>query len=257
MPELACRPGDPLRVALPPTAATSNAPAPSTTNEPDRTSSPGDRVDSSRLARQDRLVEPQPGRVRERPVRDDLVAWRSRTRSPTTTSRDVHRRAPLRHARRSRCGATSAASSVELRRCARSSCQIPIPVFVTTIPRKSASRQSPKTSVRRPSESRIALNGVIVFARTIVAVERLAGGSGGVPRAARRAAASASVRPCAHRAELPLVTECHARAARPCRSSARGSRSPSAAPPSPPRSRGARRVVAAGPAPSSRRAAPA
>ena len=42
------------------------------------------------------------------------------------------------------------------------------------IPRKSASRQSPKTSVRSPSASRIALNGVTTFARTMLAVERLA-----------------------------------------------------------------------------------
>ena len=70
-----------------------------------------------------------------------------------------------------------------------------MPVFVTTIATKSASRQSPKTSVRRPSESRIALNGVKVLARTIVRVDRLAAASGGAPRAARRAAASASVKP--------------------------------------------------------------
>ena len=72
---------------------------------------------------------------------------------------------------------------------------MPIPVFATMIARKSASRQSPKTSVSSPSARRIALNGVIAFARTIVPVDLLAGDSCGSLRAARRAAASVSDRP--------------------------------------------------------------
>ena len=51
------------------------------------------------------------------------------------------------------------------------------------IPRKSASRQSPKTSVRRPSASRIALNGVSAFARTM---RRRRPARGGLPRLAAR-----------------------------------------------------------------------
>ena len=135
------------------------------------------------------------------PVRIDSSSRRpsrpaaARLRRPGRRARagsDPPRRSPRRAPTRGSpslttvaCGATSAASSSSFR-LARSSCQIPMPVFVTTIARKSASRQSPKTSVRRPSESRIALNGVRVLARTIVRVDRLAAASGGSP--ARRQA---------------------------------------------------------------------
>ena len=61
--------------------------------------------------------------------------------------------------------------------------------------RKSASRQSAKTSVSSPSTARIALNGVSTFARTIDAVERLVAGGADGPRSARRRRASAWVSP--------------------------------------------------------------
>ena len=57
-----------------PTALTTYAPAPSTANEPERTSSPRLRDAGVGLAGQDRLVEREPVAALERPVGDDLVA---------------------------------------------------------------------------------------------------------------------------------------------------------------------------------------
>ena len=108
------------------------------------------RIDSSSwspalVSRKPSATTWSPGREPDEVALDDLATREAARGSPSRTT--VAR------------GATSAASSSSF--CfARSSCQIPIPVFVTMIPRKSASRQSPKTSVRRPSASRIALNGV-------------------------------------------------------------------------------------------------
>jgi hypothetical protein len=50
---------------------------------------------------------------------------------------------------------------------ARASCPIPIAVFATRIPRKSASRQSASASVTTPATARIALKTVKTFAMTI------------------------------------------------------------------------------------------
>jgi hypothetical protein len=45
---------------------------------------------------------------------------------------------------------------------------IPIPEFATRIPRKSASRQSPKTRVSVPKTARIRLKTVKTLARTML-----------------------------------------------------------------------------------------
>ncbi len=71
-----------------------------------------------------------------------------------------------------------------------------MPEFATRIPRNRASLQSPALRVRTPNTTRMRLNTVRVFARTMLAVDRLvAGGSGSPPRSASRRAASCSVRP--------------------------------------------------------------
>jgi hypothetical protein len=71
---------------------------------------------------------------------------------------------------------------------------MPMPAFATTMKRKSASRQSEKSSVSTPSATRTTLNGVTTFAITMLRVERLAGGSRS-PRSAKRRSASACVSP--------------------------------------------------------------
>src|SRR5687767_7508095 len=63
------------------------------------------------------------------------------------------------------------------------------------IARKRASRQSPNASVSTPSTTRIRLKKVKTLATTMLRVDRLVAGTGGGPRSASRARASASVRP--------------------------------------------------------------
>ena len=76
---------------------------------------------------------------------------------------------------------------------ARSSCVMPIAVFATRIPRKSASRGSPAIRIAAPATARIALNSVKTFARTMLDAERLDEGARAGPRSASLRAASASV----------------------------------------------------------------
>ena len=181
----------------------------------------------------------------------------SRTRSPSTTSETCSERGSPSLTTVAR-GATSAASSSSF--CfARSSCQIPIPVFVTMIPRKSASRQSPKTSVRRPSaeQDRVERRDDVRpdDGRGRPARRRL-------PRLAarrpsRRRFRFGEARGHRNEANTAPATIPSFRRDGPCRSTARAWRSPSAARPSRPRSRAARRGARAARARSSRRGAPA
>ena len=67
--------------------------------------------------------------------------------------------------------------------------------FETRIPRKSASCHAPKVSVSRPKTKRIPFGTFSVFARTMLAYDRLERWRGSLPRAARRRAASTSFRP--------------------------------------------------------------
>ncbi len=71
----------------------------------------------------------------------------------------------------------------------------PIATFASRIPRKSASFHDPKVTVRTPKEKRIPLGTLTVLARRMLAYERLERTRGSPPRALRRLAASASVRP--------------------------------------------------------------
>ena len=68
-------------------------------------------------------------------------------------------------------------------------------MFATRIPRKSASFQEPKVIVSTPNTNRIPFGMVSVFARMMLAYERLERWRGSSPRASKRLAASASVRP--------------------------------------------------------------
>jgi hypothetical protein len=68
-------------------------------------------------------------------------------------------------------------------------------MFEIRIPRKSASFHDPKPIVSTPKRRRIPFGIVRVLARTILAYERLERSRGSLPRASRRDAASASVRP--------------------------------------------------------------
>ena len=54
-----------------------------------------------------------------------------------------------------------------------------MPAFETRIPRKSASRQSPSTSVSPPKTARMELKTVKTFALTMLAYDRLASGRAG------------------------------------------------------------------------------
>ena len=185
MAELAGRPRDPLGVAVrrrPPRPRTRPCPrrrtSPTAPPRPRPRRRPSTRPSGSTRRAQSPALR-RAGR-RRRPGRRARAA-RGRPRRPArrATARGSPSRTTVAR------GATSAASPSSF--CfARSSCQIPIPVFATMIARKSASRQSPKTRVSSPSASRIALNGVTMLARTMLAVERLAGGSLRPPRAARR-----------------------------------------------------------------------
>ena len=116
-----------------------------------------------------------------------------RTRSPVTSSltaasRDRPSRTTVA------VGATSAASRSSA--CfARTSCAIPIVMFAISTPRNSASRQSANASVKAPNTIRIRLKIVSVFARTMLAYERLLAGGATSPRSASRRLASASLNP--------------------------------------------------------------
>ena len=120
---------------------------------------------------------------------------RSTTTSPSTSSRaPTCCSVPSRSARA--WGATRSAirSSVRL---ARTSWVIPMAVFEIRMAPNSASAGLPAARIRIRNTSRIRLNSVSVFERTMLAYDRLdAGGSRG-PIACRRAAASAWVRPAA------------------------------------------------------------
>ena len=68
-------------------------------------------------------------------------------------------------------------------------------MFETRIPRNNASRHDPNVIVNTPNSNRIPLGTVTVFARTMLAYERLVRERGSRPRASRRRAASTSVNP--------------------------------------------------------------
>ena len=68
-------------------------------------------------------------------------------------------------------------------------------MFETRIPRNSASRHDPNVIVRTPKNNRIPFGTVTVFARTMLAYERLVASPGQPARAARRRAASTSLSP--------------------------------------------------------------
>ena len=67
-----------------------------------------------------------------------------------------------------------------------SSWRIPIAELTTAIRPKSASANSPSDSIRTKNTAMIPLNRVRTFARTMLATERLFGGSGSPSRARRR-----------------------------------------------------------------------
>ncbi len=68
-------------------------------------------------------------------------------------------------------------------------------MFETRIPRNSASRHDPNVIVSTPKNNRIPFGTVTVFARRMLAYERLELRRGSSPRAARRCAASTSLSP--------------------------------------------------------------
>ena len=186
MPELARLPRDALGVALRPDRSDLVGPR-ALEDERARAKLVGARAcDGSRLAAQHRLVELELLGANEHAVGDDLIA----RLDPHVVTDDDRvdgdlARAPSRIT--VAVGATRAASRSSLR-FARSSCQIPIPAFATTIPRNSASRQSPKPSSSTPSDEQHDVERCATFARTMLAVERLdAAGTTG-PRAASGAA---------------------------------------------------------------------
>jgi hypothetical protein len=71
----------------------------------------------------------------------------------------------------------------------------PIATFEIRIPTKRASFHDPNVIVSRPNRKRIPFGMFSVLARTMLAYERLERSRGSLPRAFRRLAASASVRP--------------------------------------------------------------
>jgi hypothetical protein len=71
----------------------------------------------------------------------------------------------------------------------------PIAMFETRMPRKSASFHDPKVIVSTPKKRRIPFGTFSVLARTMLPYDRLERWRGSSPRAARRLAASTSVRP--------------------------------------------------------------
>ena len=68
-------------------------------------------------------------------------------------------------------------------------------MFETRIPRNSASRHDAKAIVNTPNNSRIPFGIVTVFARRMLAYERLERRRGSSPRASSRRAASSSLSP--------------------------------------------------------------
>ena len=68
-------------------------------------------------------------------------------------------------------------------------------MFETRIPRNSASRQDPNVIVNTPNNTRIPFGIVTVFARRMLAYERLERRRGPCPRASNRRAASTSLNP--------------------------------------------------------------
>ncbi len=163
---------------------------------PPAAASPGAARDRLGLAGEDRLVDARgprcapagrrrpPGRRRPRP----------RGRRGRRRSRRPARGRPSRTT--VAVGATRAASRSRLR-LARASCTIPMPALMIRIPRKRASRQSAKISVIRPKTTSTTLKTVSRLARRMLRHERLVVGGSTSPRAARRRAASCSVRPSA------------------------------------------------------------
>ena len=213
-------------------------------------------LDGARLAGQDRLVEPEPGRVDERAVGDDLIARREPHEVAHDEVRDVHRpRLPVAHDGRAR--GDERREPVELLAGAE---LLPDPdpgvrdedpeeERVTPVPEDE--RQNPEREQDRVERR-----------------DRVGADDRGRGAACRRLRGGAARRPACRRLRLGQALAHRARrrsrsdkrvtrAARPCRCPAPASRSPSGARPSPPRSRAARRAGAAAPAPSSRREAPA
>ena len=142
--------------------------APSTTNEPDHTGSPGAADDGLRLAGQVGLVEREALRRDHRPVGDDLVAgrqpqqiahhhaWSTGTRRSPRPARPPPRARPAPPAGRARASTGSPGTT-------RSRCS------TTRIPRKSASFHDPNAIVRTPNTNRIPFGIVSVLARTMLA----------------------------------------------------------------------------------------
>ena len=222
---------------------------PSTANEPDRTSSPTARTTGRDSPLRIASSNSRPVASATTPSATTWSPAVSRTRSPSTTSSTCSRSsAPSRTTVAN--GATSAASASSFF-LARSSWPMPTPAFATTIPTKSASLASPKISVTSPSESRIALNGVATFARTMLAVERLDACGSTAPRAWSRARASAAVRPTGAASAVTAHPASHARSSRRSRRSRAGARR------SRPPSRASRKAAPAAPARIALRAAPA
>ena len=151
-------------------------------------------LDGARLAGERRLVE-HAGRPTRATV-PSATTWspgRSATRSPTRPRR--LRRAASAPSRTTRaCGATSRANRSSVR-FARTSWTIPIAVFATSTPANSPSAGRPARRITTKKAARIRLNSVSVFARTMLAYDRLVGSSPRGPSASSRRRASASVSP--------------------------------------------------------------
>ena len=171
----------------------SNSAAPSTANEPDHTGSPAARTTSSDSPVRLASSSARPSADTTVPSATTWSPAASRTRSPTITcSTGTRRSAPSRTTTAS--GATSAASRSSAR-LERISWNDPIAIFETRIPTNNASRHDPNVIVSTAKNSRIPLGTVTVFARMMLAYERLERRRGRSPRASRRRAASTSVRP--------------------------------------------------------------
>jgi len=142
-------------------------PVPSSAKEPDLTSSPTERVTG-----RDSPVRIDSSRLRASAVSScpSATIWSpgaSRTRSPfTSSSRWAFLKCPSRTT--DAVGWTSAARRSSVR-FARTSWVMPIAELETSTPRKSASRQSPKSSVSVPKTTRIRLKMVKTLARTMLA----------------------------------------------------------------------------------------